>query len=226
MAGQTCFMKRLICSRLSFNSYKRHGSPPSAHIGYGLPLQVRKSSPSFLCPVPTPSPNRIPMKPLSFSFALLLSLTSCQTATKKEEAVPTPVQQPSSPPQTTEAPAAVTSASGVVTTASGLQYRVLASGPADGRSPTFFDSVMVHYHGTLTDGTVFDSSLERGQPATFGVGQVIAGWTEALKMMKPGDKWLLYIPSPLAYGSRAVGGKIPPNSDLIFQVELLQVLGH
>ena len=116
------------------------------------------------------------------------------------------------------------SASGVVTTDSGLQYRVLASGPAEGRSPTFFDSVMVHYHGTLTDGTVFDSSMERGQPATFGVGQVIAGWTEALKLMKPGDKWQLYIPSRLAYGSQAVGGKIPANSDLIFQVQLLQVM--
>ena len=83
---------------------------------------------------------------------------------------------------------------------------------------------MVHYRGTLTDGTVFDSSIDRGVPATFGVGQVIAGWTEALKLMKPGDKWMLYIPSRLAYGSQAVGGKIPPNSDLIFEVELLQII--
>ena len=84
---------------------------------------------------------------------------------------------------------------------------------------------MVHYRGTLTDGTVFDSSIDRGVPATFGVGQVIAGWTEALKLMKPGDKWMLYIPSRLAYGSQAVGGKIPPSSDLIFEVELLQIIG-
>ena len=83
---------------------------------------------------------------------------------------------------------------------------------------------MVHYRGTLTDGSVFDSSYERGQPATFGVGQVIPGWTEALRLMKPGDKWLLQIPSHLAYGSRGMGSKIPPNSDLIFQVELLHVV--
>jgi FKBP-type peptidyl-prolyl cis-trans isomerase FklB len=84
---------------------------------------------------------------------------------------------------------------------------------------------VVHYRGTLTDGTVFDSSIERGQPATFGVGQVIPGWTEALRLMKPGDEWLVYIPSRLAYGSQAVGSKIPPNSDLIFQMALLQVVG-
>lgn len=112
-----------------------------------------------------------------------------------------------------------------VTTASGLQYRVLATGPAEGRSPSYFDSVMVHYRGTLTDGTVFDSSIERGVPATFGVGQVIAGWTEALKLMKPGDQWELFIPSRLAYGNRAVGDKIPPNSDLIFKVALIQIIG-
>ncbi|MCA1964947.1 MAG: FKBP-type peptidyl-prolyl cis-trans isomerase, partial [Prosthecobacter sp.] len=114
--------------------------------------------------------------------------------------------------------------SGVVTTASGLRYRVLESGPADGRQPSMFDTVIVHYHGTLTDGTVFDSSYERGQPASFGVSQVIPGWTEALRLMRPGDKWMLHIPAHLAYGSRAVGGKIPPNSDLIFKVELLQVV--
>jgi FKBP-type peptidyl-prolyl cis-trans isomerase FklB len=102
---------------------------------------------------------------------------------------------------------------------------VLASGPADGRSPSFFDSVMVHYRGTLTDGTVFDSSIERGVPATFGVGQVIAGWSEALRLMKPGDQWELFIPARLAYGNRAVGDKIPPNSDLIFKVALLQIVG-
>lgn len=109
-----------------------------------------------------------------------------------------------------------------MTTASGLSYRVLASGPADGRSPVRSDSVTVHYRGTLVDGTVFDSSYDRGEPATFGVSQVIPGWTEALQLMKPGDKWLLHIPFRLAYGGRAVG-KIPPFSDLIFEVELLQI---
>lgn len=169
------------------------------------------------------------MKPLSIllSSALLFSLPACQTATEKKTAQK-PTSQPlsSAPAVGTESTKPKVSATGVITTASGLQYRVLSSGPADGISPTFFDSVLVHYHGTLTDGTVFDSSIERGQPATFGVGQVIPGWTEALKLMKPGDKWLLQIPSQLAYGSQAVGGKIPPNSDLIFRVELLQVLGR
>lgn len=178
------------------------------------------------------------MKPLSVSLclssALFLALTGCQTSSptkakeKEKAALPASASQPTvtaTPSVSTAAATPSISPSGVVTTASGLKYRVLSSGPADGRSPTHFDSVIVHYHGTLTDGTVFDSSLERGQPATFGVGQVIAGWTEALKLMKPGDKWLLHIPAHLAYGDRAVGGKIPPNSDLIFQVELLQVIG-
>ena len=112
-----------------------------------------------------------------------------------------------------------------MTTASGLRYQVLASGPANGRSPTPSDSVTVHYRGTLTNGTVFDSSYDRGIPATFGVSQVIPGWTEALQLMKPGDKWMLHIPARLAYGERAMGDKIPANSDLVFQVELLQIVG-
>ena len=167
--------------------------------------------------------------PLLLSSALLL-LTGCQTAPVEEEA-PLPAEQqapaqenaPASAGQ--PAPAATTDSSGVVTTPSGLQYKVVASGPADGRSPSYFDSVVVHYRGMLTDGTVFDSSIDRGTPATFGVSQVIPGWTEALRLMKPGDQWVLYIPSRLAYGSRDVGDKIPPNSDLIFQVELMQVGG-
>lgn len=162
---------------------------------------------------------------LSFSYALMVCLTSCQTE-PKIPAIPLPTQQPITSTTPTFAPiSASPDASGKITTASGLQYRVLSSGPTGGRSPTYFDSVMVHYRGTLTDGTVFDSSIDRGVPATFGVGQVIAGWTEALKLMKSGDKWMLYIPSRLAYGSQAVGGKIPPNSDLIFEVELLQIIG-
>lgn len=113
----------------------------------------------------------------------------------------------------------------MITTPSGLRYQVLASGPAGGRSPTINDTVTVHYRGTLTNGTVFDSSYDRGAPTSFGVGQVIPGWTEALQLMKPGDKWLLRIPSRLAYGAQAMGDKIPPYSDLIFQVELLQIGG-
>jgi FKBP-type peptidyl-prolyl cis-trans isomerase FklB len=111
---------------------------------------------------------------------------------------------------------------GVKTTASGLQYKVIKSGT--GASPKKEDSVKVHYHGTLVDGTVFDSSVERGEPVTFGVGEVIPGWTEALQLMKEGDKWQLYIPSKLAYGERAAGPKIGPNSTLIFDVELLSIV--
>jgi FKBP-type peptidyl-prolyl cis-trans isomerase FklB len=112
---------------------------------------------------------------------------------------------------------------GVMATDSGLQYLVLESGPTGGVSPTTSDSVLAHYHGTFIDGSVFDSSVDRGEPAEFGVGQVIAGWTEALQMMKVGDKWRLFIPSDLAYGETG-SGPIPPFSTLIFDVELLNVI--
>lgn len=110
---------------------------------------------------------------------------------------------------------------GVITTASGLQYKVMQQG--SGKQPTAADRVTVHYTGTLTDGSVFDSSVKRGQPATFSVGGVIRGWTEALQLMKEGDKWMLYIPYDLAYGERGSGGQIPPYSTLIFEVELIKV---
>lgn len=110
---------------------------------------------------------------------------------------------------------------GVKTTASGLQYKVVAEGT--GKSPTTADRVTVHYTGKLTDGTVFDSSVQRGQPATFRVNQVIPGWTEALQMMKEGDKWTLYIPYTLGYGERGSPPTIPPFATLIFEVELMKV---
>jgi FKBP-type peptidyl-prolyl cis-trans isomerase len=112
--------------------------------------------------------------------------------------------------------------SGVEVTESGLQYEVLKEGV--GAKPTANDQVRVHYHGTLIDGTVFDSSVERGQPAVFGVGQVISGWTEALQLMPEGSKWKLFIPANLAYGERGAGSKIGPNSALIFEVELLEIM--
>ena len=111
----------------------------------------------------------------------------------------------------------------VTTTASGLQYEVLAEGA--GESPAASDQVVVHYTVKLIDGTVFDSSVERGEPATFGVTQVIPGWVEALQMMKPGAKWRVFIPSNLAYGPQGAGGVIGPNATLIFDVELLSVVG-
>lgn len=110
---------------------------------------------------------------------------------------------------------------GVKTTASGLQYQVVKSG--SGASPKATDTVKVNYHGTLIDGTVFDSSVERGEPASFTVGQVIRGWVEALQLMHVGDKWKLFIPSELAYGEQARSGVIGPNSVLIFEVELLGI---
>lgn len=109
----------------------------------------------------------------------------------------------------------------VKTTASGLQYKVVTSGK--GKMPKAESNVTVHYTGKLIDGTVFDSSVERGSPATFGVSQVIAGWTEAMQLMHEGDKWLLYIPSELGYGERGAGGQIPPYSVLVFEVELIKV---
>ncbi|MFN0127404.1 MAG: FKBP-type peptidyl-prolyl cis-trans isomerase [Verrucomicrobiales bacterium] len=112
---------------------------------------------------------------------------------------------------------------GVTTTASGLQYEILAK--ADGPKPKKEDTVRVHYHGTLIDGTVFDSSVERGEPTEFGVGDVIPGWTEALQLMPVGSKWKLFIPSNLAYGERGVSEDIGPNSTLIFEVELLGIEG-
>ena len=110
---------------------------------------------------------------------------------------------------------------GVTTLPSGLQYEVLTEGT--GQKPTPRSSVTTHYHGTLINGKVFDSSYQRGQPATFGVNQVIAGWTEALQLMPEGSKWRLYIPSDLAYGKRGAGRDIGPDSALIFDVELLKV---
>lgn len=109
----------------------------------------------------------------------------------------------------------------VHTTPSGLQYEVLKEG--DGTKPTAGDRVTVHYTGKLIDGTVFDSSVDRGEPATFGVTQVIPGWVEALQLMKTGAKWRLFIPSALAYGPQGAGGVIGPNQTLIFDVELISV---
>ncbi|MCM1347857.1 MAG: FKBP-type peptidyl-prolyl cis-trans isomerase [Firmicutes bacterium] len=109
----------------------------------------------------------------------------------------------------------------VKVTATGLQYEVLDEGT--GATPAKGDRVTVHYTGKLIDGTVFDSSVERGEPATFGVTQVIPGWVEALQMMKEGAKWRLYIPSNLAYGPNGAGGVIGPNATLIFDVELIKI---
>lgn len=111
---------------------------------------------------------------------------------------------------------------GVITTESGLQYEIMTE--AIGPKPTAEDTVKVHYHGTLIDGTVFDSSVNRGEPASFGVTQVIQGWVEALQLMPVGSKWKLFIPYNLAYGEQGAGAMIAPYSALIFEVELLEIV--
>ena len=111
---------------------------------------------------------------------------------------------------------------GVVVLPSGLQYEVLTEGK--GRKPKATDKVQCHYHGTLIDGQVFDSSIQRGTPAVFGVNQVIPGWVEALQLMPEGSRWKLYIPSDLAYGEQGAGGSIPANATLVFEVELIKIL--
>lgn len=111
---------------------------------------------------------------------------------------------------------------GVVTTASGLQYEVMIEGK--GATPAASDRVQVHYHGTLINGEVFDSSVNRGEPATFGVTQVINGWVEALQLMPVGSKWKLFIPSNLAYGAQGAGQSIGPHTTLVFEVELLAIV--
>lgn len=110
---------------------------------------------------------------------------------------------------------------GVVTLPSGLQYQVIKEGT--GAMPTINDMVTTHYHGTFIDGKVFDSSVDRGEPASFPVNGVIAGWTEALQLMKEGSKWKLFVPYNLAYGERGSRGGIPPYSTLIFEVELIKI---
>ena len=111
---------------------------------------------------------------------------------------------------------------GVVTLPSGLQYKVITEG--SGKKPSATDRVQCHYEGTLIDGTVFDSSIKRGEPAVFGVNQVIRGWVEALQLMQEGAKWRLYIPYDMAYGEHGAGEMIPPYSALVFDVELIKVL--
>jgi FKBP-type peptidyl-prolyl cis-trans isomerase FklB len=110
---------------------------------------------------------------------------------------------------------------GVVTLPSGLQYKVISKGK--GEKPKLTDKVTTHYRGTLIDGTEFDSSFSRGEPATFPVNGVIAGWTEALQLMEVGSKWKLFVPASLAYGDRGAGQKIGPNATLIFDVELISI---
>ena len=111
---------------------------------------------------------------------------------------------------------------GVITTPSGWQYKILKEG--NGKQPKATDKVRCHYEGMLIDGTLFDSSIQRGEPAVFGLNQVIAGWTEGLQLMKEGGKYRFFIPYQLGYGERGAGGSIPPFAALVFDVELIEVV--
>ncbi|CAN5119370.1 FKBP-type peptidyl-prolyl cis-trans isomerase [soil metagenome] len=114
---------------------------------------------------------------------------------------------------------------GVKTTASGLEYKIIKSGPADGVPPKATDEVKVLYEGKLLDGTVFDSAYDRGAPEIFRVDEVVPGWTEALKLMRPGDEWMVYVPPKIGYGEDGRGG-VPPNAVMIFHMELQGVFSH
>ena len=163
-----------------------------------------------------------PNQPMIKAFQILLPtlvLVSCSQPPKpkKTPALPTPaVVTPAAPN--------LSVGSGVHTTATGLQYEVLKRGTGT-ISPTAYDTVTVHYHGTLLSGTVFDSSVERGQPATFPLNGVIPGWTEGVQLMKVGDKFKFVIPHNLAYGANSPSPKIPPFSTLVFEIELLGING-
>lgn len=156
-------------------------------------------------------PLAVSVEELNASFALISKQMEVEAAAKAELAAAAGV----------EFLAENAKKAGVITLESGLQYEVLTEG--DGAKPTRESSVRTHYHGTLIDGTVFDSSYERGQPAEFPVSGVIAGWTEALQLMSVGSKWRLSVPSELAYGEQSMGS-IPAHSTLVFDVELLDIL--
>ena len=152
------------------------------------------------------------MRPSILLFAAVLVLTGCAKA---------------APPAAAASAAFLAknaTAPGVKVTGSGLQYKVLTSGPAEGIPPGPSDEVKVNYEGKLVDGTVFDSSYDRGQPAVLEVDHVIPAWTEALQMMRPGDTWMIYVPAAIGYGEEGAGdGKIPPGAALIFKIELISV---
>jgi len=154
---------------------------------------------------------------ISLILATALILVGCKDATKTSTGDGANAKLPEPIPGATDA-----QQNEIKTTPSGLKYQVLKRGTGT-VSPKATDTVNVHYHGTLLDGTVFDSSVERGQPISFPLNGVIAGWTEGLQLMKVGDKFKFEIPPNLAYGERSPSPKIPPNSTLVFEVELLGI---
>ncbi len=164
------------------------------------------------------------MRTLFPTMTLAVALTCTLTACAKSSKTPEPAAKPAATaPATgdTKVAAAPKETGKVTTTASGLKYEVLTEG--SGPKPSATDSVTVNYKGTLTDGTVFDSSYDRGQPATFPLNRVIKGWTEGVQLMNVGSKYRFTIPPELGYGAAGAGGKIPPNATLVFDVELLKI---
>jgi FKBP-type peptidyl-prolyl cis-trans isomerase len=158
---------------------------------------------------------------IRFNVTLALAATLCLLGCDKNEQNAGAKNDSGTPPAATAAsPKGQTNE--MLTTASGLKYQVMKRG-AGAVSPKATDTVKVHYHGTLLDGTVFDSSVERGQPISFPLNRVIPGWTEGLQLMKVGDKFKFEIPPNLAYGPNSPSPKIPPNSTLVFEVELLGI---
>ena len=155
-------------------------------------------------------------------LAAALALAACQPKAGKEAAGPPGAAQPQSE-QSKAYMAKVAKEPGVKVLPSGLAYKVVHSGPATGIKPQKGDEVKVHYEGKLQDGTVFDSSYERGQPASMPLKGLILAWQEALQLMRPGDEWILYVPSNLGYGAQGQG-PIPPGAPLIFRIELIDVL--
>ncbi|MBA4148019.1 MAG: FKBP-type peptidyl-prolyl cis-trans isomerase [Verrucomicrobia bacterium] len=164
------------------------------------------------------------LKQISVTLAAAVCLIGCDKGTETSNNTGGTAGAPPaiSEAPATSAPAASEGESDMITTESGLKYKVLKRGEGT-VSPTATDTVNVHYHGTLLNGKVFDSSVQRGQPISFPLNQVIPGWTEGVQLMKVGDKFKFEIPAPLAYGENSPTPAIPPNSTLVFEVELLGI---